>query len=48
MEYGFVIPNNPYSYVSLDKEFLEISFPKEMELARQEKLDLLFHHGFYG
>ncbi|CAG8523434.1 1737_t:CDS:10 [Funneliformis mosseae] len=48
MEYGFVIPNNPYNYVSLDKEFFEISFPGESELIRQEKLDLLFHNGFYG
>ncbi|CAB4401307.1 unnamed protein product [Rhizophagus irregularis] len=48
MEYGFVIPNNPYNYVSLDKEYLEISLPGETELARQEKLDLLLRHGFYG
>ncbi|CAI2166878.1 9917_t:CDS:10, partial [Funneliformis geosporum] len=48
MEYGFVIPNNPYNYVSLDREFFEISLPEETELIRQEKLDLLLHHGFYG
>ncbi|GES91480.1 SET domain-containing protein 4 [Rhizophagus clarus] len=48
VEYGFVIPNNPYNYVSLDKEYLEIFLPGETELARQEKLDLLLHHGFYG
>ncbi|RIA90810.1 hypothetical protein C1645_693251, partial [Glomus cerebriforme] len=48
MEYGFVIPNNPYNYVLLDKEYFDLSLPGETEIIRQEKLDLLFHYGFYG
>ncbi|RUS14658.1 hypothetical protein BC937DRAFT_93499 [Endogone sp. FLAS-F59071] len=47
-EYGFVIPRNPYNYVSLDSEFTELRVPSETNVAKEHKLGLLKERGFLG
>ncbi|RUS13048.1 hypothetical protein BC938DRAFT_478177, partial [Jimgerdemannia flammicorona] len=47
-EYGFVISRNPYNYVSLDDEFLELNVPGETDEAREQKIELLKAKGFFG
>ncbi|KAF9934786.1 SET domain-containing protein 4 [Linnemannia zychae] len=48
VEYGFVTPNNPYNYVTVDNDFMELSIPGESAVAKKDKLELLSMAGYYG
>jgi len=47
-EYGFVTTNNPYNYVTVDNDFLELSVPGETPTTKKEKLELLETAGYFG
>ncbi|CAG8671943.1 1828_t:CDS:10, partial [Ambispora leptoticha] len=46
IEYGFVLSNNPYNYVSVDNEFSMLSIPNETIASKAEKINLLSSQGF--
>ncbi|KAG0284773.1 SET domain-containing protein 4, partial [Dissophora globulifera] len=48
VEYGFVTPNNPYNYITVDNDFSRLSIPGETALAKKEKLELLDMAGYLG
>ncbi|KAF9364614.1 SET domain-containing protein 4 [Mortierella sp. NVP85] len=48
VEYGFVTTNNPYNYVAVDNDFLELSVPGETPTTKKEKLELLDTAGYFG
>ncbi|CAG8554131.1 9664_t:CDS:10 [Ambispora gerdemannii] len=48
IEYGFVLSNNPYNYVSVDHEFSTLSIPNETIAAKEEKFNFLLSQGFFG
>ncbi|KAF9426149.1 SET domain-containing protein 4, partial [Podila epigama] len=48
VEYGFVTPENPYNYVTVDNDFLDLTVPGESSVARRSKLELLDMAGYYG
>ncbi|GJJ72830.1 hypothetical protein EMPS_05188 [Entomortierella parvispora] len=48
VEYGFVTPNNPYNYVTVDDDFLNLSIPGETAVAKKDKLELLDMAGYLG
>ncbi|ORZ23869.1 hypothetical protein BCR41DRAFT_416918 [Lobosporangium transversale] len=48
VEYGFVTPNNPFNYVVVDNNFLQLPIPGETSGAKKEKLELLDRSGFLG
>ncbi|KAF8932155.1 SET domain-containing protein 4 [Haplosporangium gracile] len=48
VEYGFVTPNNPYNYVTVDNDFMQLSIPGESAAAKKDKLELLDMAGYHG
>ncbi|KAG0367809.1 SET domain-containing protein 4 [Gamsiella multidivaricata] len=48
VEYGFVTPDNPFNYVTVDSNFLQLSIPGETPTAKKEKLELLDMAGYFG
>ncbi|KAG0250473.1 SET domain-containing protein 4, partial [Mortierella polycephala] len=48
VEYGFVTPNNPYNFVSVDKDFLQLTIPGETSSAKKDKMELLDFAGYFG
>ncbi|KAK3842707.1 MAG: hypothetical protein J3R72DRAFT_442254 [Linnemannia gamsii] len=48
VEYGFVTPNNPYNYVTVDNDFMQLSIPGESVAAKKDKLELLDMAGYHG
>ncbi|KAG9072033.1 SET domain-containing protein 4 [Linnemannia hyalina] len=48
VEYGFVTPNNPYNYVTVDNDFMQLSIPGESTAAKKDKLELLDMAGYHG
>ncbi|KAG0344429.1 SET domain-containing protein 4 [Podila humilis] len=48
VEYGFVTPDNPYNYVTVDNDFMHLSFPGESAVAKKDKMELLDMAGYYG
>ncbi|KAF9578171.1 SET domain-containing protein 4, partial [Lunasporangiospora selenospora] len=48
VEYGFVTADNPYNYVSVDNDFLQLPFPGESTTAKKDKMALLEMAGYFG
>ncbi|KAI8351584.1 hypothetical protein B0O80DRAFT_388382 [Mortierella sp. GBAus27b] len=48
VEYGFVTPNNPFNYASVDGDFMELTIPGETSAAKKEKMELLDIAGYLG
>ncbi|KAF8926066.1 SET domain-containing protein 4 [Dissophora ornata] len=48
VEYGFVTPKNPFNYVTVDSDFMQLSIPGETATAKKDKLELLDMAGYYG
>lgn len=41
-------PNNPYNYVTVDNDFMQLSIPGESATAKKDKLELLDMAGYHG
>ncbi|KAG0097548.1 SET domain-containing protein 4 [Podila epicladia] len=48
VEYGFVTPENPYNYVTVDNDFMHLAIPGETSVAKKDKMELLDMAGYHG